>query len=96
MICISSEFYDEVACRLLDAIGSKGYFSGSIECEVAGIACRLTASIILYRTRDERPDGDRFPITDAVPVWWEFHTVTPEGEVINDFSFAELKLWLMR
>ena len=95
MISISSEFYDDVASRLLEAIGCREYFSGSVECEIAGISCRLTASIIFYRIREERPDGDRFPVEDAIPVWWEFHTVTADGEEINDFSFAELKARLI-
>ena len=34
-------------------------------------------------------------IDNIVPVWWEFHTVTEEGEVINDFDFAELKEYLL-
>ncbi len=37
------------------------------------------------------PEGDEERIADLVPVWWEFHTVAPEGEVLNDFSFNVLR-----
>ncbi len=94
MYCVSSELYDEVAARLCDAIGSGAYFSGTIEFPHADVACRLTASLLFYRRREIWPEGERSCITDVIPVWWEFHTVMPEGEVLNDFSFSELKRWL--
>ncbi|WP_300750597.1 hypothetical protein [uncultured Alistipes sp.] len=94
MYCVSSELYDEVAARLCDAIGSGAYFSGTIEFPHADVACRLTASLLFYRRREVWPEGERSCITDVIPVWWEFHTVMPEGEVLNDFSFSELKRWL--
>ena len=28
---------------------------------------------------------------DLVPVWWEFHTFSAEGEMLNDFDFSEMK-----
>ncbi len=94
MYCVSSELYDEVAARLCDAIGSGAYFSGTIEFPHADVACRLTASLLFYRRCEIWPEGERSCITDVIPVWWEFHTVMPEGEVLNDFSFSELKRWL--
>ena len=94
MYCVSSELYDEVAARLCDAIGSGAYFSGTIEFPHADVACRLTASLLFYRRREVWPEGERSCITDVIPVRWEFHTVMPEGEVLNDFSFSELKRWL--
>ena len=57
--------------------------------------CRLTASLVLYRSDDRWPEGCRRRLTDVVPVWWEFHTVTADGEMPNDFSFAELRPCLL-
>jgi hypothetical protein len=34
-------------------------------------------------------------IDNIIPVWWEFHSTTDEGEVLNDFDFAELKEYLL-
>ena len=53
--------------------------------------CRLTASVIVYRGRLSLPEGVQHPVTDLVPVWWEFHTTQAGGEVLNDFDFSELK-----
>ena len=30
-------------------------------------------------------------VKDVVPVWWEFHTEAEDGEMLNDFSFNELR-----
>ena len=40
------------------------------------------------------PEGDRDAIADLGPVWWEFHTAGDGGEVLNDFSFSELRTYL--
>lgn len=88
---VSTELYEEVAARLAEAIGGGSYFSGSLEFEWDGMECRLTASVIVYRERRCFPEGDREEISDLVPVWWEFHTSGTGGEMLNDFSFSELR-----
>lgn len=95
MYSVSAELYREVTARLEAAIGDKGYFSGRIEGETDEVAWRLTVSVMVYRKRVSLPEGGEERIADAVPVWWEFHTTVPEGEVLNDFSFAEVRI-LMR
>jgi len=53
-------------------------------------------SAVVYRYQESFPEGRIVDIIDnIVPVWWEFHTVTDEGEVINDFDFAEFKEYLL-
>jgi hypothetical protein len=37
------------------------------------------------------PEGRTRPISDLVPVWWEFHTADCDAERLNDFSFSELR-----
>ena len=92
MYRVSSELYRQVAERLSEAVGSRSYFSGSVEGETAGAAWRLTASLIVYRSRRSLPEGMQEPIADFVPVWWEFHTFAPDGsETLNDFSFSEIR-----
>ncbi len=88
---VLSDLYLEVAQRLCEAIGCSGYFSGSVSVSAPDAECRLTASVIVYRRRVSLPEGDTEPISDLVPVWWEFRTVTDRGEVPNDFSFSELR-----
>jgi hypothetical protein len=48
---------------------------------------RLVLTAIIYRRDELLPEGPRRPISDVVPVWWEFST----GEIPNNFSFAELR-----
>lgn len=91
---VSPELYRETAGRLVEAIGSENYFSGSLCFPFDGTDCRLTASVIVYRRRVSYPEGEANAVADLVPVWWEFHTVGEEGERLNDFSFSELKRWL--
>ncbi len=91
MYSVSTELYEEVAARLSEAIGGGSYFSGSLTFEWAGITCRLTASVIVYHKRVCFPEGDRDEISDLVPVWWEFHTTGCEGEMLNDFTFSEVR-----
>lgn len=94
MYSVLSELYQEVAMRLADAIDGENYFSGTLAFRFDDMDCRLTTSVIVYRNRVSRPEGDSNPISDLVPVWWEFHTVGPEGERLNDFEFSELKHYL--
>ncbi|MFR5363056.1 hypothetical protein [Alistipes finegoldii] len=91
MYSVSPELYQEVAARLADAVDGENYFSGSLAFRFGDTACRFTASVIVYRTRLSQPEGDAEPVSDLVPVWWEFHTFSAEGEMLNDFDFSEMK-----
>ena len=96
MYTVSSALYNEVAACLAERIGRAGYFSGSVCLETERAECRLTLSAVVYRRREHMPEGDFDIIADVVPVWWEFRTITCEGEVTNDFSFGELRKYLDR
>lgn len=58
MYSVSSELYLEVAARLAEAIGGGSYFSGSLTFPFGDMECRLTASVIVYRRREQLPEGD--------------------------------------
>lgn len=91
MYSVSTELYEEAFARLKDAIGGREYFSGTVCFEHDGIGCRLVASVIVCRERVSLPEGVGHEISDLVPVWWEFHTEDPGGEMLNDFSFSALR-----
>ena len=96
MYSVSPELYQEVAARLADAVDGENYFSGSLAFRFGDTDCRFTASVIVYRGRVSLPEGvrhegDAEPVSDLVPVWWEFHTFSAEGEMLNDFDFSEMK-----
>lgn len=88
---VTPSLYDETAHRLSDAIGRRDYFSGSVAFDFGDTECRFTATLLLTRTPVDYPEGTVSVLTDAVPVWWEFHTTTDAGELLNDFDFGELR-----
>lgn len=92
---LTSEIYAEIANRLRDRIGRSNYFSGSVTFTAGDIDYRLTASLIIHRKEVEMPDGRFDTITDAVPVWCEFHTSRNGRKRVNDFDFATLKEFLL-
>lgn len=89
MYRVSSEIYDHVATLLVDAVADKGFFSGSITTCDGEVYMRLTATLVVYRNASA---GEGYgEIEDIVPVWWEFHTLCGNEEIINDFSFSTLR-----
>jgi hypothetical protein len=91
MIEVTNETYSKVADSLRDKIGNAEWFNGTVDLETELCAARLTLSAIVYRRNESLPEGNRRPIVDIVPVWWDFSTTTADGPATNDFSFARLK-----
>ena len=88
---VSSELYEEVKARLVDAIDDRSYFSGHIVFTHEGWECCLVVSCFVYRHEVSLPEGVGRVVSDLVPVWWEFHTADSEAERLNDFSFSTLR-----
>ncbi len=95
MIEITSEIYRAIAGRLKEEVGHADYFNGTVEFETEEFYSALTLTAIVYRRTETIPEGARRPVADIVPVWWEFSTVQECGEVLNDFSFSELKQYII-
>ena len=91
MYTILPEVYDELAALLSCRIGDGSYFSGTVECLSGEVRVSLRTTLILYRREDVRPEGRVSLVSDAVPVWWECHTVCGAAEFLNDFDFAEIR-----
>lgn len=89
------DLYRTTARLLLERIGARDFFSGSISFDYGSRECRLVATIVVYRSVERLPEGEVERIDDLVPVWWEFHTSDAAGEHANDFSFGELKRYLL-
>ena len=98
MICsVSNALYEETLNRLLEAIDGRSYFSGAVAFRFGPMPCRLVVSCFVRRAAVERPEGAFSRVCDLLPVWWEFHTFDPEApadELLNDFSFNELRALL--
>lgn len=91
---VSVSLYEELKSHLLDAVGDRPYFSGSICFAHEQLTCRLVLSCFVRHTLLDEPEGRSLRITDLVPVWWEFHTEEGTVELLNDFSFNTLRAML--
>ena len=94
MYDIPNQLYLEVADRLIARFGTSDYFSGTLSLDYVGVMCSLLRSAIIYRRRERCDEGERLLIADVVPVWWEFHTFIDGEEVVNNFSFNELREYI--
>lgn len=83
MITISPNDYRQIARTLKEAIGTADWFNGSVELTISGHTARLTLSAIIYRRDETLPEGPRRPISDVVPVWWEFSMIAPPGPIVD-------------
>ena len=91
MLQITPVFYEHIALVLLDQLHGEGYFSGSFEFDFGSVSCRMVLSAVVHYHANDPAVGYSGEVKDVVPVWWEFHTTTDDGEVLNDFSFNELR-----
>ncbi len=86
MFTIDQDIYHQMARQLIGMIGCDGFFNGTAEYDTEEFCSRLTATLLIYRRGES--------IADIVPVWWEFHLVQPDGEVLTDFCWHELRRYL--
>lgn len=91
MLDITNELYQQIINQLIEDIGDDGYYANSIEFEHEEILCRLNLSAIIYHKEYQEADNTIQIISDIIPVWWEFHTYNIQGEILNNFSFNELR-----
>lgn len=96
MYIVLPELYRHLAEELVDRIDRCGYFSGRVELEDEHLSCCLVVSTINYFDERQRIEGSMLQLSDVVPVWWEFHTCIDNEEVINDFSFNELRRYIQQ
>ena len=94
MYTISSKLYHHVATLLVDLVGQRGYYSGTIEFEFEELFCQMTLSAVVYHQSQPDEGYKSCAVTDMIPVWWEFHTADDSGDRLNDFSFSELRALL--
>lgn len=95
MVNVSQEEYQTIAAELIDRIDGKNYTNMRIAVDTVDWYGCLTLKAIMYWQTVSYPEGDFNELRDIVPVWWEFHTEGEDGEVLNDFQFAELKKHLI-
>ncbi len=88
---IKPTLYERLQALLMDKIDGREYFSGSIHLEDEEADYSFTSSLIILYDDVHYPEGVAIEIKQITPVWWEFHSVTDDGEVLNDFDFNILR-----
>jgi hypothetical protein len=81
----TSTIYLKIAELLLEKIGMRDFFSGSVSLNDGDVECRLTCTLVIERER-----RDPSEIVALLPVWWEFKTIVGTEELSNDFSWCEM------
>ena len=81
----TTEIYHELVSLLMERIGTRDFFSGSIICYDGDIECRLICTVVVYHDKH-----NPCRIVSVAPVWWEMHTTHGVEELDNDFSFTEM------
>ena len=76
--------YLKVGELLMEQIGTRDFFSGSVTLYDGDVECRLLTTLIV--SRDSEDGG----IVSLHPVWWDFTTTLGEELLCNDFSFGEM------
>ena len=94
MYTISSKLYHQVATHLVDLVGQRGYYSGTFEFEFEELFCQMALSAVVYHQSQPDEGYKSCAVADMIPVWWEFHTYRDEEELLNDFSFNELRCYI--
>ena len=83
MVNIDKQIYNEIATLLLEKIEESNFFNGTIEYNGEDFYSELTCTLIICRDNDNN-------IVSVLPVWWEYHLYTCDGEQLTDFDWNEL------
>lgn len=94
MLIITEPIYQNIAKIVVENIGQRYFFSGTVEYDTEELYSTLVTTLLIDKKRITEPDGAREVIVDIIPVWWEFKTFQREGEVSNSFSWQEFKEFL--
>lgn len=83
MVNINKQIYNEITALLSEKIKETNFFNGTIECNGEDFYSELICTLIICR-------GDRNDAVSVLPVWWEYHLYTCDGEQLTDFDWNEL------
>lgn len=91
MIIISENIYHEIAKALVDRIGDKDFFNGTVEYDAQEYYSALICTVIVCRDPD-----DSEKILSLLPVWWDYRLNMASGEEATDFCWTELDRHIMK
>lgn len=96
VIRISDLVYLKLADFIVSNLRNKDYLKDSISVVDGDMEFTLSFTVIAYYSKslDEETYGHDI-LSDIIPVWWNFEAVEGGMEVVTDFSFDELKTYIL-
>ena len=96
IINISCATYETFAQLLVFNLSKKDYLTDSIYVVEGDVEFTLSFSVVAHysKSMDEETYG-REILTDITPVWWDFEAVEGGMKFVTDFSFDELKTYIL-
>lgn len=96
VIRISDLVYLKLADFIVYNLRNKDYLKDSISVVYGDMDFTLSFAVIVYysKSRDEETYGQDI-LSDIIPVWWDFEAVEGEMKFVTDFSFDELKTYIL-
>ncbi len=91
MFQITFDIYYRLAEALKERFSTPYLYSGVIELVDSDMEIRFVSTLIPYFSIEKTDREKIYELQNIVPVWWEIHTLSPDGEVLNDFDFEKLK-----
>ncbi|MFI3331906.1 MAG: hypothetical protein SNI51_00135 [Rikenellaceae bacterium] len=91
MLTINPTLYERLAELLVEEIDGRSYYSDIILFEDSEADYTFSATLMVYYSMQHAIDGSVAEISNILPIWWEFHSFTEDGERLNDFDFNLLK-----
>lgn len=96
VIRISDLVYLKLADFIVPNLINKDYLKDSISVVDGDMDFTLSFAVIAYYSKscDEETYGQDI-LSDIIPVWWDFEAIEGEMKSVTDFSFDELKTYIL-
>lgn len=96
VLSISAATYLTFADLLVFNLDNRDYISDSISIVEGDIEFTLSFAVVAHysKSMDEETYG-RGILSNITPIWWNFEAVEAGMEFITDFSFDELKTYIL-
>ena len=97
VLSISSDTYMTFADLLVFNLDNRDYISDSISIVEGDIEFTLSFAVVAHysKSMDEETYG-RETLSNVSPVWWKFEAFDNDKPINTDFSFDELKAYILR
>lgn len=92
-ITLTPKIYRDLADKIVNNLSMNGVCDEEFYWETEDFAIEAPIKCVVRRQRDSE---ELNPIVDVSFIWAELHTITDDGEVINNFDIDTLKSYIIR